>query len=146
MLFFALFPLIGWRGMFMVGVLPALLVLYIRRNVDESPAFLQRQKRPDKVGVVAALRGHIGLALWAIVMMAGFNFFSHGTQDVYPTFLETQRGMSTHQTGAIAITYNIGAILGGLFFGAFSERIGRRRAIVIAAVAIYSVRSKGQVA
>ncbi|SER59841.1 MFS transporter, SHS family, lactate transporter [Faunimonas pinastri] len=132
--FFALFPLIGWRGMFMVGVIPALLVLYIRRNVDESPAFLRRQQRAEKVGVVAALRGHIGLALWAIVMMAGFNFFSHGTQDVYPTFLETQRGMSTHQTGAIAITYNIGAILGGLFFGAFSERIGRRRAIVIAAI------------
>jgi SHS family lactate transporter-like MFS transporter len=66
--------------------------------------------------------------------MTAFNFFSHGTQDLYPTFLEVQRKLSPHEVGAIAVVYNIGAILGGIFFGALSESIGRRRAIVIAAL------------
>ncbi|KKX30526.1 MFS transporter [Rhizobium sp. LC145] len=131
--FFFLFPVIGWRGMFMVGVLPALLVLYIRRNVEESPAFLQsrgRERRP----FLTVLRENIPLFIWAVVLMTAFNFFSHGTQDLYPTFLEVQRAYSTHTVGAIAIVYNIGAIFGGLFFGALSQRIGRRKAIVLAAL------------
>lgn len=132
--FFALYPLIGWRGMFMVGALPALLVLYIRRHVAESPAFLERRREPGGPGILAAIRGNIGLFVWAVALMTAFNFFSHGTQDLYPTFLEAQRGLSSHTVGAIAIIYNIGAIVGGLTFGAFSERIGRRRAIVIAAL------------
>ena len=66
--------------------------------------------------------------------MSAFNFFSHGTQDVYPTFLEVQRGFDSHVTGAIAIVYNIGAILGGIVFGAWSQTVGRRRAIVVAAL------------
>ena len=132
--FFALYPLIGWRGMFMVGALPALLVLYIRRHVKESPAFLARQHSSSRSGIVHAIRGNVGLFVWAVVLMTAFNFFSHGTQDIYPTFLEVQRGLSSHTVGAIAVVYNIGAIIGGLTFGAFSERIGRRRAIVIAAL------------
>ena len=66
--------------------------------------------------------------------MTAFNFFSHGTQDIYPTFLETQRNYSSYTVGAIAIVYNIGAILGGVTFGFFSQKIGRRRAIVVAAL------------
>ncbi|MBB5573593.1 MULTISPECIES: MFS transporter [Rhizobium] len=130
--FFLLFPIIGWRGMFMVGALPALLVLYIRRNVEESPAFLQRQGKPQRA-FATVLRENLPLFLWAVVLMTAFNFFSHGTQDLYPTFLEVQRQYSSYTVGAIAIVYNIGAIIGGLFFGALSQRIGRRRAIVIAA-------------
>lgn len=133
-LFFALYPLIGWRGMFMVGVLPAFLVLYIRRHVEESPAFLEQKKAPPQGGIVQAVRSNFGLFIWAVVMMTAFNFLSHGTQDLYPTFLETQRGLSSHVVGAIAIVYNIGAIIGGLTFGSISQRIGRRRAIVIAAL------------
>jgi SHS family lactate transporter-like MFS transporter len=131
--FFLLFPVIGWRGMFFVGAVPALLVLYIRRNVEESPAFLKRQaegRRP----FLTVLRENIPLFIWAVLLMTAFNFFSHGTQDIYPTFLETQRNYSSYTVGAIAIVYNIGAICGGLFFGALSQRIGRRRAIVIAAL------------
>ena len=74
------------------------------------------------------------LALYAIVLMTAFNFFSHGTQDLYPTFLQVQHKFDPHTVSWIAITYNIGAIIGGLFFGAISERIGRRRAIIIAAL------------
>jgi SHS family lactate transporter-like MFS transporter len=131
--FFLLFPVIGWRGMFMVGALPALLVLYIRRNVQESPAFVQRQAKPQRP-FLTVLRENVPLFLWAVLLMTAFNFFSHGTQDLYPTFLETQRQYDSHTVGAIAIVYNIGAMIGGLTFGALSQRIGRRRGIVIAAL------------
>ncbi|QND47417.1 MFS transporter [Rhizobium lusitanum] len=131
--FFLLFPVIGWRGMFMVGALPALLVLYIRRNVEESPAFVERQKKPQRP-FFTVLRENIPLFLWAVLLMTAFNFLSHGTQDLYPTFLETQRQYDSHTVGAIAIVYNIGAMIGGLTFGALSQRIGRRRGIVIAAL------------
>jgi SHS family lactate transporter-like MFS transporter len=131
--FFFLFPVIGWRGMFIIGAFPALLVLYIRRSVEESPTFLQNQHRVRRP-FVTILRENIPLFIWSVVLMTAFNFFSHGTQDLYPTFLEAQRNYSTHTVGAIAIVYNIGAICGGLFFGSLSQRIGRRKAIVIAAL------------
>ena len=131
--FFLLFPVIGWRGLFIVGAVPALLVLYIRRNVQESPAFVQRQAKPQRP-FVTVLRENIPLFIWAVLLMTAFNFFSHGTQDLYPTFLETQRQYDSYTVGAIAIVYNVGAIVGGLFFGVLSQRIGRRRAIVIAAL------------
>lgn len=131
--FFLLFPIIGWRGMFFVGALPALLVLYIRSNVQESPAFIKRQSQPQRP-FIAVLRENIPLFLWAVLLMTAFNFFSHGTQDIYPTFLESQRQYDSYTVGAIAIVYNIGAMIGGLFFGALSQHIGRRRAIVIASV------------
>jgi SHS family lactate transporter-like MFS transporter len=126
-----LFPYIGWRGMFMVGVIPALLVLYIRRNVPESPGW-SKQAEAERGGTLAVLRAHWKLGLYAIILMTAFNFFSHGTQDVYPTFLEVQHKLSPHMVGIIAVIYNIGAICGGIFFGTLSETYGRRRCIIIA--------------
>jgi SHS family lactate transporter-like MFS transporter len=122
---------IGWRGMFFVGVLPALLVLYIRAHVPESPAFqtLEKKVRP---GLVATLKQNVGLSIYAIVLMTAFNFFSHGSQDLYPTFLRVQHQFDAHTVSWITIVLNIGAICGGLFFGWFSEKIGRKRAIFIA--------------
>ncbi len=73
------------------------------------------------------------LALYAVLLMTAFNFFSHGTQDIYPTFLQVQHKFDAHTTGTIAIIYNIGAILGGWTFGALSQSLGRRRTIVAAA-------------
>ncbi|MDW6023932.1 MFS transporter [Mesorhizobium sp. BAC0120] len=134
LVFFLLFPLIGWRGMFMVGALPALLVLYIRTKVDESPVFLARQNEAGGLALWRTLRRHVGLAIYSVLLMTAFNFFSHGTQDIYPTFLEVQRQFSVRTVGLIAVIYNIGAIIGGIVFGLLSERIGRRRAIVIAAL------------
>jgi MFS transporter, SHS family, lactate transporter len=130
--YYALFELIGWRGMFMIGVLPALIVLYIRMRVKESPAWVRMAARGKPVGILHALRGRWGLFLYVVLLMTAFNFFSHGTQDLYPTFLQVQHGFSPHLVGAIAVVYNIGAILGGTLFGAWSERVGRRRAIVVA--------------
>lgn len=127
-----LFSTIGWRGMFMVGILPALLVLYIRRRVPESPHWTREAGRRGRLGEI--LRGQWKLAMYAVLLMTLFNFFSHGTQDLYPTYLKTQLKLNPHTVGAIAIVYNIGAILGGILVGTLSERIGRRRAIAAAAL------------
>jgi SHS family lactate transporter-like MFS transporter len=118
----------------MIGVIPALLVLYIRRAVDESPAFLSRVKAPDQPGLFQVLKRHAGLFVYAVILMTAFNFFSHGTQDLYPTFLQVQRGLDPGTVSIIAIVYNIGAILGGIIIGTWSQQIGRRRAILIAAL------------
>ena len=126
-----LFQYIGWRGMFMVGVLPALLVFYIRRNVPESPTWTPTTARSN---TLAVLKSHWRLGIYAILLMTAFNFFSHGTQDLYPTFLQVQHGFGPHEVGLIAVIYNIGAIIGGISFGALSERFGRRRIIIIAAL------------
>ncbi|WGJ14093.1 MFS transporter [Methylocapsa sp. D3K7] len=132
--YFALYGVIGWRGMFMVGALPALLVVYIRAKVDESPAFLARTSVRHEPSLMRTLRDNAGRFLYVVVLMTAFNFFSHGTQDLYPTFLRQQHHFDPHTVGLIAIVYNIGAILGGITFGTLSERIGRRRGIVIAAL------------
>jgi SHS family lactate transporter-like MFS transporter len=126
-----LFPYIGWRGMFMVGVVPALLVLYIRRSVPESPSWTPSR---GKGNTLAVLKSHWRLGIYAVALMTAFNFFSHGTQDLYPTFLQVQHGLDPHTVSLIAVIYNIGAIVGGVLFGALSERFGRRRMIVIAAL------------
>ncbi len=86
-----LFQYIGWRGMFMVGVVPALLVFYIRRNVPESPSWRPTTARSSTSPIV---RSHWRLGIYAVLLMTAFNFFSHGTQDLYPTFLQVQHHMS----------------------------------------------------
>src|ERR1700683_2333620 len=125
-----LFQYIGWRGMFMGGVIPALLVLYIRRHVPESPSWIPTHHS----NTLSVLRSHWRLGIYAVLLMTAFNFFSHGTQDLYPTFLQVQHGFSPHEVGLIAVIYNIGAIIGGVFFGSLSERFGRRRIIIITAL------------
>jgi MFS transporter, SHS family, lactate transporter len=128
-----LYDRIGWRGMFMIGLLPAVLVLFIRRHVPESPGWSAQRAAP-RATVFETLAKYWKLALYAILLMTAFNFFSHGTQDIYPTFLQDQHGFNAHETGNIAIIYNIGAILGGWTFGVWSQQLGRRRTIVIAAL------------
>jgi SHS family lactate transporter-like MFS transporter len=118
--------------MFMVGALPALLVLFIRRNVEESPAWKKYGHQPSRI--FQTIKRRWGLFIYVIILMTAFNSFSHGTQDIYPTFLQVQQKFPAQTVSAIAIVYNIGAILGGIVFGTFSERIGRRRAVVIAAL------------
>jgi SHS family lactate transporter-like MFS transporter len=185
----ALLPLVHWRGMFVVGALPAALVLYVRAHVAESPAWEEGRaarrsaaagtgqgasvprhagffmflgglpaalvhyvrahmaespaweegraaRRPEAAGAGqgAGVLRHAGLFLFLVVLMFAFNSFSHGTQDLYPTFLEKDRGFSSSTVALLAVIYNVGALAGGICFGAWSERIGRRRAIVVAAL------------
>jgi SHS family lactate transporter-like MFS transporter len=131
-----IFRYIGWRGMFVVGALPAFLVIYIRTKVEESPAW--RQGRGSAVGVQRSLGKdilkYLGTFTFLAVLMFVFNAYSHGTQDIYPTFLQKNRGFSPKTVGLVAIVYSVGALLGGIVFGSWSERVGRRKAIVIAAV------------
>ena len=134
LVFGTLFPIFGWRGMFVIGALPAFLVIYIRTKVEESPAWLQGQVARKQSHLGKDIVRHFGSFLFLVVLMFAFNSFSHGTQDLYPTFLQKNLHYSPHEVGFIAIIYNIGALLGGIFFGTWSERIGRRKAIVIAAL------------
>src|SRR5271157_574156 len=130
-----LFPIFGWRGMFVIGALPAFLVIYIRTKVDESPAWLQgRASQGAGRHLLRDILSHLGVFAFLVVLMFAFNSFSHGTQDLYPTFLQKNLQFTPKTVGSIAIIYNLGALLGGILFGSWSERIGRRRAIVIAAL------------
>jgi MFS transporter, SHS family, lactate transporter len=131
--FGVLFRHIGWRGMFVVGAAPAVLALYIFNKVPESQSWLAGRTRATQASLWSGLRGHWPLALYAIGVMTCFNFFSHGTQDLYPTLLSVQRGFPIGTVSVIAIVYNVGAICGGLLFGSLSSRMGRRRSIALAA-------------
>ena len=133
--YWLVFPHFGWRALFIVGALPALLVIYIRAHVPES-AVWKRQQREGRTrfGIGKFLAEHWKLFIYAVLLMTAFNYMSHGTQDLYPTFLQKQRGLSVNQTASIAIIYNLGAICGGTVLGNLSQRWGRRRTIIIAAV------------
>ena len=139
--YFALFDTIGWRGMFMVGVAPALFVIFIRMRVEESPVHEVHRARSE--GNILRPLGELArnwqVALYLVLLMAAFNSLSHGTQDLYPTFLQKQHHFDTHTTGLLAIIGNVGAIVGGISFGILSERIGRRRAIVLGALLVLPV-------
>jgi SHS family lactate transporter-like MFS transporter len=135
------FPHFGWRAMFIVGSLPAFLVLFIQMGVQESPAWLERRAKERAghggraAGIWATLRSRWPLFLYMVALMAAFNAVSHGIQDLYPSaFLEKQRHLPVETVTRIAIIYNVGAILGGVFFGAISQRVGRRRAIAAGAI------------
>ena len=130
------FETLGWRGMFVVGAAPALLVLYIRATVDESPAWLagRQGRRPGMRDAVGAVRAQWRPFAFMVLLMTFFAAFSHGSQDLYPTFLQTQHGFGARTTGTIAVVYNVGALCGGICFGALSERLGRRRSIALAAL------------
>ena len=133
LVYYLLFDHIGWRGMFFVGIAPALLVFLIRMHVQESPVHRALAAKP-RVSPLAEIARNWKIALYLVVLMTAFNFFSHGTQDQYPTFLQKQHGFDTHLTGTLTAIMNLGAIVGGISFGIWSERIGRRRAIVTASL------------
>jgi SHS family lactate transporter-like MFS transporter len=135
-LFATLFDRIGWRGMFIISSASALLVLYIRFGVQESPAWVAgaTSQRPAGALVWRAVREQFPTLAYLVLLMACFNAFSHGSQDLYPTFLQVQHGFSAATTGTIAIIYNVGALIGGICFGTLSERLGRRRTIALAAL------------
>ncbi|GAB3040536.1 MFS transporter [Oleiagrimonas citrea] len=124
----------SWRGMFVAGALPALLVLYLRMKVPESPAWKANEQQQRRQNVFEAMRGHWGLFVFMMVLMGAFNMFSHGSQDMYPTFLKQQLHLGAGAVTVLTMLLNAGAIVGGLSFGAWSEHIGRRRAIIIAAL------------
>ncbi|MGD0567843.1 MAG: MFS transporter [Candidatus Sulfotelmatobacter sp.] len=135
LIFGTVFRFVGWRGMFVIGALPAFLVIYIRTKVDESPAWEQgRVSRKAESRLGKDILTYLGTFAFLVALMFAFNSFSHGTQDLYPTFLTKDHKFVPHTVGLIAIVANLGALAGGILFGTWSEKIGRRRAIVIAAL------------
>jgi SHS family lactate transporter-like MFS transporter len=130
--YFTIFPHFGWRAMFFIGGLPALLSLFIRAKVKESAAW--QASRTDWKTYWLIVRRNWRRFLYLVLLMAMLNFMSHGTQDLYPTFLSKTRGFGPHLTAIISIIAMIGAICGGLAFGAYSDRKGRRRAMITAAL------------
>jgi SHS family lactate transporter-like MFS transporter len=126
-------PAWGWRAMFWAGGVPALLALYIRWTVPESEAWKQH-RAPTTAAILAVVRRHWRAALYLVLMMTLMMFLSHGTQDLYPDFLKTTHGASQRTVSYIAILYNIGAVVGSIIFGHYSEVSGRRRSMIAALV------------
>jgi MFS transporter, SHS family, lactate transporter len=136
LVYWMVFPLFGWRGLFVAGALPALLVIYIRAHVPESPVWQRHRERKQRVplDIREFLKQHGTLFIHAVLLMTAFNYMSHGTQDLYATFLERQRGFDINAKSMIAIIYAIGAICGGTVIGFLSQRWGRRRSIIFCAI------------
>ncbi|KCL30594.1 sialic acid-transport integral membrane protein NanT [Mycobacterium tuberculosis TB_RSA163] len=132
---------LSWRWLFGLSIIPALISLIIRYRVKESEVWEAAQDRMrltktrirDVLGNPAIVRRFVYLVL----LMTAFNWMSHGTQDVYPTFLTATTdhgaGLSSLTARWIVVIYNIGAIIGGLAFGTLSQRFSRRYTIVFCA-------------
>src|SRR5262249_51644834 len=114
----------AWRYMFFIGGLPALLALFIRSRVKESAAW--HEHRTDWLTYRRSLVQHWPRFLYLVLLMAMMNFMSHGTQDMYPTFLQRERLYAPTEIADITMTAALGAIAGGLVFGLYSDRAGRR--------------------
>jgi SHS family lactate transporter-like MFS transporter len=133
-------PGIGWRGLFILGSTPALLAFYVQARVPESPAWLAgakkraTQERHAGFQTPRQLIRFVPTFLFLIVLMTAFMSFSHGTQDVYPTFLAVQIKLSPETIGLIGVLYGLGSIAGGVVFGTLSEKWGRKRAIITASL------------
>jgi SHS family lactate transporter-like MFS transporter len=130
-------PSWGWRTMFWVGGIPALLALYIRTKVPESEAWERHRLTRTLDGPRIAWQ-HKWLSLYLIVLMFLMNCLSHGTQDLYPDFLKHGHSVAQNTVTYITMFYNVGAVVGAVIFGLLSERLGRRHTMVMAlAVALF---------
>jgi SHS family lactate transporter-like MFS transporter len=125
-------PDYAWRVMFFLGGVPALLSLFIRARVKESEAW--HEHRVDWTTYRTSIWKHWPRFLYLVALMTMMTFMSHGTQDMYPTFLQQQRHYSPSDTASLTMITNVGAILGGLAFGFYSDRAGRRRAMITSAL------------
>ena len=131
--YFFVFPRWGWRPMFFIGGLPALLAIFVRMKVHESEVW-EKTRHKDWSSLGRGIASHWKLFVYLTVLMAGMNFVSHGTQDMYPTFLQRDWGFSPQKRAALTAFSMVGAIIGGVTFGYLSDRVGRRRSIVLALV------------
>ena len=131
--YLVVFPRWGWRPLFFLGGLPALLALYVRVGVKESEVW-ERTKHESWGQLGRGILSHWKIFLYLVVLMMMMNFISHGTQDMYPTFLQRDWGFTPQKRSLLTAFSMVGAITGGIVFGHISDKIGRRRAIVIALV------------
>jgi MFS transporter, SHS family, lactate transporter len=126
-----LLPVWGWRPMFWIGALPALLALYIRTKVPESEAWKQHHA-PSTMQVLRTVASEWKRFVYLVILMTFMNFLSHGTQDLFPDFLHEVHRVSEAMRANIAIIYNIGAVVGAIIFGHLSQMAGRRKGMIAA--------------
>jgi SHS family lactate transporter-like MFS transporter len=131
--YFVVYPRWGWRPLFFLGGVPALLALYVRIKVKES-AVWQRSRHETWGQLGRSIVSHWKLFLYLTLLMAMMNFVSHGTQDLYPTFLQRSWGFGPAQRASLTAISMVGALIGGVMCGFVSDRVGRRRTIVGALV------------
>src|SRR5436190_17065501 len=136
--YFFVFPRWGWRPMFFIGGLPALLAIYVRLQVKESEVWKKtRHENWSQLG--RGIASHWKLFIYLVLLMMMMNFVSHGTQDMYPTLLKRQWGFSPQKVAAVTALTMIGAIAGGIVFGLLSDRFGRRRSMIAALICALAV-------
>lgn len=124
-------PAWGWRPMFWLGALPALLALYIRTKVPESEAW--QHHRAGSMGDVLRVVGqNYKRFLYLVILMVFMMFLSHGTQDLYPDFLKEIHKVAPSSVANIAMIYNVGAVIGAIIFGSLSQSLGRRKGMMAA--------------
>ena len=129
--YFLLYERVGWRPLFFIGGLPALLALFVRVRVKESEVW-KKTRRESWGELWREILSHWQRFLYIALLMMAMNFAAHGTQDMYPTFLERQWHFSVAERAGITAVSMIGAILGGTLCGWLSDRYGRRRSMVTA--------------
>ncbi|MEU8976021.1 MFS transporter [Streptomyces monashensis] len=134
--FFVIEPAFGWRGLFAFSLVPALVALWVRTRVEESEVW-EKSVRLNRTPAYQVFKNPAVLRrfVYLVALMTAFNWMSHGTQDIYPTFVKKGLGLAADTSIAIAVVYNLGAVVGGVLLGAYSEKLGRRRTIMIAAAA-----------
>jgi len=126
-----LFHRVGWRPLFFLGGLPALLAVFVRMRVKESEVW--EKTRHESWGQLGrAVASHWKIFLYMVVLMTAMNLASHGTQDLYPTFLERQWGFTVERKNLFSAFSMVGAIIGGTLCGFVSDRIGRRKTMIFA--------------
>jgi MFS transporter, SHS family, lactate transporter len=125
------FPRWGWRPLFFIGGLPAVVALFVRFGVQESEVWRRARSR-SWIELGRGIVRHWPIFLYLVALMTMMNLSSHGTQDLYPTFLQRARGLGVAQRSALTAISMVGAILGGLVMGRLSDQWGRRRVMMYA--------------
>jgi SHS family lactate transporter-like MFS transporter len=129
--YFFVFPRWGWRPMFFIGGLPALLAIFVRFRVKESRVW-EKTRHENWSQLGRAIASHWRLFLYLVLLMMMMNFVSHGTQDMYPTLLKRAWHFAPQKVAMVTAFTMVGAIAGGILFGLLSDRFGRRRSMVMA--------------
>jgi SHS family lactate transporter-like MFS transporter len=124
----------GWRGLFAFSLVPGLVSLVLRTRVRESEVWKETRAKHTSAAKVLFSGVILRRLVYLVALMTAFNWMSHGTQDIYPTYLKDGLHFSANTALWIAILYNIGAMIGGVVFGGASQRFGRRRTIIFCAV------------
>ena len=127
---------LSWRWLFALSIVPALVSLVLRSRLQESEVWEKTRAKVTTTSFAEVFKrpAVIRRFFYLVLLMTAFNWMSHGTQDIYPTFLKTGLGIAPTTATYIAIVYNVGAMVGGLVFGTLSQRAGRRRTIILCAV------------